>query len=181
MADINQVWEAQGLNPLNMRVGIHSDAVLVGNMGSMERMSYTVMGDAVNLASRVEALTRVYGVDILLGESTAAAVGDRLALVEVDRVRVKGKQVAVTLFTPLSAAIAGQAQFADEMRLWQLALTSYRLQHWDRAQTTLQGLQSDFGDSPLAGLYRQFLDRTTDFRCTPPAPDWDGAHTFDNK
>ena len=131
--------------------------------------------------TRIEALTRHYGVQVLVGEATRAAAGERFAWVEVDTVRVKGKQQSVTLFTPVLPAAGRNPPFDDEMRLWQLALASYRLQHWNEAQATLQGLLTECAGSPLIGLYRQFLARTTQLRSMPPAPDWDGAHTFDIK
>jgi adenylate cyclase len=73
------------------------------------------------------------------------------------------------------------ARFDDEMRLWQLALASYRLQHWDDTQTRLQGLLTAFADTQFAGLYRQLGERADHYRATPPPADWDGAHTFDSK
>jgi len=179
---LNADLRARQLPEIGVGIGLNSGLVCVGDMGSSMRRSYTVMGDAVNLASRIEGLTRHYGVDVLAGEATRVEVGDEdWRWVEVDRVRVKGKQQSVTLFTPVLPLPARALPFEEEMRLWQLALACYRLQHWDDAQATLQGLQTVCADSPLIGLYRQFLTRTTQLRSTPPAPDWDGAHTFDIK
>jgi adenylate cyclase len=148
-----------------------------------------VMGDAVNLASRIEGLTRHYGVDLLVGEDTRRAAGEPASpvggevwrWVEVDRVRVKGKRRPVTLFTPVVVAADRVPSFDEEVRLWQLALASYRLHHWDDTQARLQGLLTAFADTPFAGLYRQLGERTRHHRATPPPADWDGAHTFDSK
>ena len=185
---LNADLRARALPEIGVGIGLNTGIVCVGDMGSSMRRSYTVMGDAVNLASRIEGLTRHYGVDVLVGESTRSAIGGEgnegeqgWRWVEVDRVRVKGKQQAVTLFTPVLTASIDALRFDEEMRLWQLALASHRLQHWDDAQTTLQGLQAAFPDSVIGGLYRQLLARTIHYRSTPPAPGWDGAHTFDNK
>ena len=179
---LNADLRARALPEIGVGIGLNTGLVCVGDMGSTMRRSYTVMGDAVNLASRIEGLTRHYGVDVLVGEATRAAAGDAAwRWIEVDRVRVKGKQQSVTLFTPASDAAIAAPRFDDEMRLWQLALTSYRLQHWDDSERALDELKSLSGDSVLSGLYRQLGERVTRLRSTPPGPDWDGSHTFDNK
>jgi len=188
LAALNADLRGRGLPEIGLGVGLNTGTVCVGDMGSSMRRSYTVMGDAVNLASRIEGLTRHYGVDVLVGEDTRQAAGEPLAdagrawrWVEVDRVRVKGKNRPVTLFTPVVVPLERADSFDDEMRLWQLALAAYRLHHWDETQTRLQGLLTAFADTPFAGLYRQLGERTDCYRVTPPPADWDGAHTFDSK
>ncbi|MFT3663723.1 CHASE2 domain-containing protein [Piscinibacter sp.] len=181
MDGLNRALRERGLPEIGLGIGINTGLVCVGDMGSDIRRSYTVMGDAVNLASRIEALTRVYGVDILLGQGTREAIGQRLPLVEVDRVRVKGKQQAVTLFTPPLQAHAAQARFADEVRLWSLALAHHRAQHAQQALDSLAALRDGFGDSALSGLYAQLGERIRRWAEHPEPPDWDGTRTFDSK
>ena len=185
LSALNGDLRERGLPQIGVGIGLNTGLVCVGDMGSDMRRSYTVMGDAVNLASRIEALTRHYGVDVLAGEATFQATQNTAAAgfrwVEVDRVRVKGKQRPVTLFTPISEAALQPLTFDDEMRLWDLVLTPYRLQHWDEAQARLQTLQDRFDRSPLLGLYQQFAGRIHHYRSAPPPADWDGAHTFDSK
>ncbi len=189
LAALNADLRARGLPDIGLGIGLNTGTVCVGDMGSSTRRSYTVMGDAVNLASRIEGLTRHYGVDVLTGEDTRSAAGEPAPAaagavwrwVEVDRVRVKGKNRPVTLFTPAVIPLERSAAFDDEMRLWLLALTSYRLQHWDETQTRLHGLLTAFADTQFAGLYRQLGERADHHRRTPPPADWDGAHTFDSK
>ena len=178
---LNDALQAQGLPTMGVGIGVNTGLVCVGDMGSDARRSYTVMGDPVNLASRIEALTRHYGVDVLVGEVTRQAAGDTFRWVEVDRVRVKGKQQFVTLFTPLPDAARGVISSDDELRLWTLALSAYRLQHWDDAQRHLQALRALNEASALSGLQRQLAVRIQHFRLHPPAPTWDGSHSFDTK
>jgi adenylate cyclase len=181
LTPLNADLQSRGLPTIGLGIGINTGLVAVGDMGSDIRRSYTVMGDAVNLASRIEGLTRHYGVDILVGESTRRAAGDGLAWIEVDCVRVKGKQQAVTLFTPVPQAWACAPRFAEEMRLWQLAQASYRHQHWDQALAALTTLQTQFETSGFGGLYRHLSERTTHFISHPPPPGWDATFTFDSK
>ena len=186
LGDLNADLARRGLPMIGVGIGLNTGLVCVGDMGSSMRRSYTVMGDAVNLASRIEGLTRHYGVDVLAGQATrdAALASGGLGSpvwVEVDRVRVKGKRQGVTLFTPVLQALASAPSFAAEMRLWQLALAGHRLHHWDDARACLLSLTSDYPDSPLAGLYRQLNERNEHHRSSPPPADWDGTHTFDSK
>jgi adenylate cyclase len=186
---LNAELRTRGLPEIGLGLGLNTGLVCVGDMGSSMRRSYTVMGDAVNLASRIEGLTRHYGVDLLVGEATRdaalqAAPAEGAApwrWVEVDRVRVKGKQQSVTLFTPRVVHAGHAAAFEEEMRLWRLALTDHRLQHWAEAQAHLRALRTAFGESPFSGLYRQLDERNGIHHSSPPPADWDGAHTFDSK
>jgi adenylate cyclase len=181
LAPLNTELQSRGLPTIGLGIGLNTGMVAVGDMGSDIRRSYTVMGDAVNLASRVEGLTRHYGVDILIGEATRYAAGETMTWLEVDRVRVKGKQQAVTLFTPVPQATASAPRFTEELRLWQLALTSYRHQHWTEALAALTTLQSRFETSAFCGLYRQLHERTVQHQRQPPPPDWDATFNFDSK
>lgn len=95
---VNKEWEAEGLPPLKVRIGIHSDVVLVGNIGSNERMSYTVMGDGVNVAARLEGINKELGTRICVSKTVVREAGEKLKLRALDEVTVKGRKSTVEVF-----------------------------------------------------------------------------------
>lgn len=177
LRDLQPQFRARNWPEIRIGVGLNTGRMSVGNMGSKIRLAYTVMGDAVNLASRLESITKEYGADIIVGEGTRNAVPD-VVFRELDRVRVKGKDVAVAIFEPLG--LEGQVDKAklDEMELFHRALKLYRNQDWDRAELQLLDLQKM---SPDRKLYKTFIERIAFLRAHPPGMDWDGAFTFETK
>ena len=171
-AALNVRLAARGWPLLEIGVGANSGTVRVGNMGSRVRRAYTAMGDAVNVASRLEGRTRTYGVGILVGEATRSRVQD-VVFREIDRIRVKGKDEAVTIYEPLD--VAGDEV---ELRRWERALADYRAQRWDEAGMMLRELHRM---RPGHGLYRLYVARVEEMRRRPPPPDWDGVTAFDEK
>ncbi len=107
MKRLNSDWEAQGLKPLNVRVGIHSDAVLVGNIGSRERMAYTALGDGVNVAARLEGINKEYGTRVCISHSTYKEAGERLSVRPIDDVAVKGRRSKIKIYEVMGAFGAG--------------------------------------------------------------------------
>jgi adenylate cyclase len=135
------------------------------------------MGDAVNLASRLEGLTKQYGVGILVGQATRDAAADAVFR-EIDRVRVKGKDEPVAVYEPLGLeAEVGKAR-AEELKLWGQALKAYRAKAWEQAELVLFNLQRLYPAAPLYSFYSQRVAR---YRAEPPPPGWDGVTTFDTK
>ena len=159
-------------------IGVNSGVMNVGNMGSAFRMAYTVLGDAVNLGSRLEGLTKEYGAEILVSETTRAAAGEGLVFREMDRVRVKGKKLPVAIFEPLGRTGELSDEVLLRLNLFHQALEAYRGQRWDEAKALLLDLQQQ---EPQSKLYALFLKRIEQLRQTPPGADWDGAFTFTTK
>jgi len=174
---LNEKFTARGWPALKIGVGLNSGNVRVGDMGSQMRRAYTVMGDPVNVASRLEARTKYYGVGVLVGEATRNAVPD-VVFREVDRIKVKGKDEALTIFEPIGLESDVTAEVHDELRMWSKALRAYRAQQWDDVDVALINLQRVAPNRPL---YKLYAERVAAFRRTPPPAGWDGVTVFDEK
>ncbi|MDH4149297.1 MAG: adenylate/guanylate cyclase domain-containing protein [Betaproteobacteria bacterium] len=174
---LNQKFNEKGWPPFAIGVGVNSGVMRVGDMGSQIRKAYTVMGDAVNLGSRLEGITKQYGAAILIGQSTKERISG-IVLREIDQVQVKGKDEPVAIYEPMGREGEVEQSRLDELKLWSQALRYYRAQDWDKAELQLINLKKI---SPDAHLYDVFLDRIAAYRTDPPGPEWAGVHKFDTK
>jgi adenylate cyclase len=165
--------------PINVGVGLNTGVCVVGNMGSDLRFDYSVLGDSVNLASRLEGQSKEYGFPIIVGSKTALAVKDRFAILELDFIMVKGKKEPEVIY-----AIAGREDTAHSGRFQRLRnltiemLACYRSRDWEGALSAIErGRKSDDGHA-LEYLYKLYETRIRSYLENPPPPDWNGAYAL---
>ena len=171
--------ENRVFHTLQIGVGINSGECVVGNMGSDERFAYTAMGDAVNLASRLEGQTKAYHVGIILGEATRQAAPSWAAL-ELDLIAVKGKREAVRIYALLGdAQLARSPAFRSHAERHEQMLAGYRTQDWAGARDALAECRRYTPE--LAGFYDLYAERIAYFEANPPGPDWNGVFVSETK
>jgi len=157
-------------------IGLNAGLCCVGNMGSRERLSYTLIGDPVNVASRLEGMTKLYGVPIIVGEALAVRLAD-FALVEIDRVKVVGRDAPMAIFALLGdERLRKDASFASLCAACAAVLEAYRAQAWPQALATLERAEPQFVRFGIARLGALFAERIANFAVNPPGGDWDGTY-----
>ena len=175
MRTLREKWARERKPQVRMRIGLSTGEVVVGNMGSHKKMDYTVMGDTVNLAARLEGVNKVYRTEILVSYATYKAAGDILAR-EIDTVRVKGKAQAVRIYEPLGMDSPPKA--VRKARAYEEGLRLYRERRWEEAVWPFEEvLRMDPGDGPASVLRKRCIT----FLDSPPPEDWDGVWELTQK
>ncbi|OFV99844.1 MAG: hypothetical protein A3H28_08870 [Acidobacteria bacterium RIFCSPLOWO2_02_FULL_61_28] len=177
LRQMNQAWMEKGKPPLAIGIGLNTGPMMVGNMGSARRFNYTVMGDHVNLGSRLESLTKEYGGQIILSEFTKAQVEGQFVLRELDLIRVKGKQKPVAIYQLLGPA-SERDRYQDLLEGFQRGLAAYKEGRWAAA---VEAFRRVADQHPADGPTKLFLERCRQFLEEAPVGAWDGVYTMAHK
>ncbi|MDR1971376.1 MAG: response regulator [Treponema sp.] len=178
--ELNGEFLKTGLSPVPLltRIGINTGDMVVGNMGSQRKMNYTIMGNAVNIGSRLEGLNKLYGTRILVSEDTIRETGNHFLTRRLDRVRPVGISIPLQIYELLEFSASASEEQREVVELFHAALDLFERRDWAGAGAAFQGVLDRFPqDRPSA----VFLERCGDNRKTPPPPDWDGVLELKNK
>ena len=178
LENLNARWQAQNRPAVKCGVGLNTGPVKVGNFGSRERFDYTVIGENVNLASRLEGLTKYYGVEIVLSRTTADQAGDDFLFRTIDLVRVKGSDKPAEILELIGLKESVSPETAGNLETWQRAWELYLARDWEEAGRLItEILKTHPGDGPALRL----TERLDQFRTDPPPDDWDGSYSHLSK
>jgi adenylate cyclase len=178
LAKLNADWKARGIQELAIGIGVNYGEVIVGEMGSSEKVEFTAIGDAVNLASRLEGSTKEYHLDLLLGESVAALVGDTYILRTVDYVQVKGKTKPVDVFTVMGAGAAQTVSMPVWLARYEDGVRLYRRRKFSEAAKVFEESLRQMPGDYLSSMY---LERCKEFLKNPPDDSWNGVFVMTKK
>ena len=177
LPEINAKMIEQSLPVVNIGVGLATGLMNVGDMGSEFRRAYTVLGDTVNLSSRLQDLTKFYQVDILVNDM-ARSGQEAFLWRRIDKVTVKGRKTALIIYQPICLLNNASTTLQEEVREYEVALDYYYAQKWSSAETAFGTLRKQY---PLTYIYQLYLERITEFKRSPPPENWDGVYKHSHK
>jgi adenylate cyclase len=178
LAILQEGWRERGVPELDIGIGLNSGPMSVGNMGSQVRFDYTVMGDNVNLGSRLEGINKQYGTNIIISEATRTAAGERIYVREMDAVRVKGKRDPVRIFELLGRG--EPPPLAKQLiESFHAGVAAYKKQDWDGAVLLFDKVRKELKPNDYAST--MYIERCEGLRANPPGADWDGVYTMTTK
>lgn len=178
LVDLREKWSIEGKPELRMRMGLCSGRAVVGNMGSKNRMDYTMMGDTVNTAARLEGVNKLYGSYTLISDTTYRAAGQGIVTREIDSINVVGKNVPLTIYELIGYGKNVDPHDLEIIDLYHKGLRAYRLQAWDEA---IGQFKAALETRPHDGPSRTMLIRCREFKINPPGKDWNGSFTMTSK
>lgn len=178
LKQLNISFLEKNLPDIHIGVGINTGLINVGDMGSKYRRAYTAIGDSVNLASRLEGMCRQYKVEVIVGPSTYEQTKNDFVYMHIDKVKVKGKNLGVDIYTPLGLKDEVGQDELNEVAKQSTAMQHYFNQEWEQAQQIFEQLMTD---NPTREIYSVFLNRIHTFQQHPPAANWDGAYVHETK
>ncbi|MGH9711784.1 MAG: CHASE2 domain-containing protein [Candidatus Acidiferrales bacterium] len=174
---LNFKWKSEGRTPISIGIGLNTGLLNVGNMGSAKRLAWTVMGDNVNLASRLEGINKEYHTQIVISEATYSQVAEQFVCRELDKIKVKGKNQPVNIYELLDV-ISEKQKYESLLGKFNRAMTAYRAQNWSEA---IEKFRQLLAAHPEDGPARMFLQRAEEFLWNAPEPDWDGVYVMKTK
>jgi len=169
---LRPIWRSRGLPPLDMRIGLNTGTMVVGNMGSTVRMDYTVMGDSVNIGARLEEASKIYGTHIIISESTREQAGEAIVVRELDRLKVRGRTEPLVIYELLGLKDHVEGRRLDAAEAFEGALALYRKRDWDGAEKAFKEAKKLFEGDKASEV---FMERIAVFRESPPEDDWGGV------
>ena len=179
IAQLNEKWIAEGKYPFYTRIGIHSTNVIVGNIGSTKRMNYSVLGDGVNLASRLEGVNKIYNTKIIISENTFNKLNSEFICRKLDKIAVKGKDNSVVIYELLSKSDDSQATFLNNFsKEWDDALNEYWNQNWVNAEKLFRSFLKKYPDDQPAEI---FISRCVKFKNNSHNENWSDISILQNK
>ena len=176
LLELNEVWVKQGLTRLSMRVGVNSGRVVAGNMGTKTLFNFTIMGDCVNLGSRLEGANKFYGTNIIMGEAAYELTGTRFDTRKLDRIRVKGKNRPISIYELLGPRGTITREHRERVEMYEEAFAAYEAR---RFQAAIDRLATIPGEPD--GASRLLAEHCREYLASPPGEDWDGAYTLKSK